>query len=181
MGKSHTVRINVPKKQLGTAAQTALANLVGQSMKNHIATKIFLEMCEPYVPIGSGEPPEYYQGRKQTAVPDSGGRLRASGRATEKTVVWGEGLPYARYVYEGIIYGPNIPITGINWETGETMIRGWFSPPGEKKYPTGRYMSYYEWKPERHWDEAMIRDNRRLYNYRVTVALRQLAKKRGKL
>lgn len=44
--------------------------------------------------------------------------------------------PYARYLYYGEIYGPNIPI----YEGGE--LTGYFSPPGQKKHPTGREMTY---------------------------------------
>ena len=44
--------------------------------------------------------------------------------------------PYARYLYYGEIYGPNIPIY-----EGEQLV-GFFSPPGQKKHPTGREMSY---------------------------------------
>ena len=44
--------------------------------------------------------------------------------------------PYARYLYYGEIYGPNIPI----YERGN--IVGYFSPPGQKKFPTGRQMKY---------------------------------------
>ena len=44
--------------------------------------------------------------------------------------------PYARYLYYGEIYGPNIPI----FEGGQLV--GFFSPPGQKKYPTGRQMEY---------------------------------------
>ena len=44
--------------------------------------------------------------------------------------------PYARYLYYGEIYGPNIPI----YEGNE--IVGYFSPRGQKKHPTGRQMVY---------------------------------------
>ena len=44
--------------------------------------------------------------------------------------------PYARYLYYGEVYSPNIPI----FEGGE--LTGFFSPPGQKKHPTGREMHY---------------------------------------
>ena len=44
--------------------------------------------------------------------------------------------PYARYLYSGEVYGPNIPIF-----EGEQLV-GFFSPPGQKKHPTGREMQY---------------------------------------
>lgn len=44
--------------------------------------------------------------------------------------------PYARYLYYGEVYGPNIPI----YEGGQLV--GFFSPRGQKKHPTGRMMTY---------------------------------------
>ena len=44
--------------------------------------------------------------------------------------------PYARYLYYGEIYGPNIPIY-----EGEQLV-GFFSPKGKKKHPTGRALIY---------------------------------------
>lgn len=46
--------------------------------------------------------------------------------------------PYARYLYYGEVYGPNIPI--FEDDTGEPT--GWFSPPGQEKHPTGRELQY---------------------------------------
>lgn len=46
--------------------------------------------------------------------------------------------PGSRYLYYGEVYGPNIPIFGD--DTGEPM--GWWSPPGQKKHPTGRQLQY---------------------------------------
>ena len=42
--------------------------------------------------------------------------------------------PYARYQYYGEVYGPNIPVFDDN--TG--IPTGFWSPPNEKKHPTGR-------------------------------------------
>lgn len=44
--------------------------------------------------------------------------------------------PYARYLYYGEIYGPNIPIY-----EGSQLV-GFFSPKGKKKHPTGRPLHY---------------------------------------
>ncbi len=44
--------------------------------------------------------------------------------------------PYARYLYYGEVYGPNIPI----FEGGHLV--GFFSPPGQAKYPTGVDIKY---------------------------------------
>lgn len=46
--------------------------------------------------------------------------------------------PYARYLYYGEVYGPNIPI--FDDDTDEPT--GWFSPPGQEKHPTGRALEY---------------------------------------
>ena len=46
--------------------------------------------------------------------------------------------PYARYLYYGEVYGPNIPI--FEDDSGEPV--GFFSPPGQKKHPTGRPLEY---------------------------------------
>lgn len=46
--------------------------------------------------------------------------------------------PYARYLYYGEIYGPNIPI----FEKGNDTPVGFFSPRGQKKHSTGREMKY---------------------------------------
>ena len=57
--------------------------------------------------------------------------------------------PYAHYMYEGEVYGPNIPIR--DEVTGE--ITGWYSPP--VKHPTGEKLKYHPEGTERgdHWFE----------------------------
>lgn len=72
----------------------------------------------------------------------------------------GEGLivyatPYARYLYYGEIYGPNIPI----FEGGE--LAGWRSPKGKKKHPTGRPLTY-RGAPERgaYWFTRAMAEHR---------------------
>ena len=44
--------------------------------------------------------------------------------------------PYAHYQYMGEVYGPNHPI-----KQGTEIIR-WWSPPGQRKTPTGRPLKY---------------------------------------
>ena len=72
----------------------------------------------------------------------------------------GQGLivyatPYARYLYYGEIYGPNIPI----FEGGE--LAGFCSPKGKKKHPTGRPLSY-RGAPERgaYWFERAMAEHK---------------------
>ena len=46
--------------------------------------------------------------------------------------------PYARYLYYGEIYGPNIPI----FEKGNPTPTEYFSRKNERKHPTGRPIRY---------------------------------------
>lgn len=46
--------------------------------------------------------------------------------------------PYAHYMYYGEVYGPNIPV--FDDAGGEPT--GFFSPPNQKKSPTGRDLQY---------------------------------------
>ena len=81
-------------------------------------------------------------------------------RQALQTSIIGQGLivygtPYARYLYYGEVYGPNIPI----FEAGE--LAGFYSPPGQKKHPTGRALTY-QGAPERgaFWLERMKTEHR---------------------
>ena len=63
--------------------------------------------------------------------------------------------PYAHYMYEGKVMGPNIPIK----ENG--IIVGWFSPKGKPKHYTGKSIDYSKSKARGHteagpyWDKRM--------------------------
>ena len=46
--------------------------------------------------------------------------------------------PYAHYQYYGEVYGPNIPV----FDDDSGVPTRWFSPPGQKKHPTGRDLTY---------------------------------------
>ena len=46
--------------------------------------------------------------------------------------------PYAHYQYYGEIYGPNIPV----FEDDSGVPTRYFSPPGQKKHPTGRDLQH---------------------------------------
>lgn len=46
--------------------------------------------------------------------------------------------PYARYLYYGEVYGPNIPV----FEDDSGVPTRFFSPPGQKKHPTGRELQF---------------------------------------
>lgn len=91
--------------------------------------------CFPYLPFDEG----ILAGSANTATEIGSGE-----------VVYD--TPYARYLYYGEVYGPNIPIV----ENGE--IVGWRSPP--EKYPTGRELQFSTDKNPlagSHWfDRAMV-------------------------
>jgi hypothetical protein len=55
-------------------------------------------------------------------------------------------VPYAHYQYQGIVYGPNYPIS----EGGR--VTGYFSPP--HKRPTGAKLKYRNPKASAKWDQA---------------------------
>ena len=55
-------------------------------------------------------------------------------------------VPYAHYVYEGLVYGPNVPIS-----QGGAIV-GYYSPTAPK-HPTGA-MLRFSGMGSRHWDEA---------------------------
>ena len=63
--------------------------------------------------------------------------------------------PYARYLYYGEVYGPNIPI----YEGGE--LAGFVSPKGKAKHPTGRALTY-QGAPERgaFWFERAMAEHK---------------------
>lgn len=58
------------------------------------------------------------------------------GASTPGKVVYD--TPYARYLYYGEIYGPNIPV----FEDSSGEPTRFFSPPGRKKHPTGRKLDF---------------------------------------
>lgn len=83
-------------------------------------------------------------------VPFRQGALRSSVRYPQG-VDGGEieyNTPYAHYLYEGIVYSPNIPI-----KDAQGNITGWFSPP--HKTPTGRKLQYHTPGTTDHWFETV--------------------------
>ena len=64
--------------------------------------------------------------------------------------------PYAHYMYEGKVMGPNIPIKN---QAGN--ITGWFSPRGKRKTYTGKEINYSKSQARGHtyagphWDKRM--------------------------
>lgn len=82
--------------------------------------------------------------------------------------------PYAHYMYVGEVYGPNIPIN----ENGQ--IIGWFSPPGQKKYPTGKDITYNTSLHEnasKEWDKVAMQTQLEPFEKQVKEILVRRAKK----
>lgn len=86
-------------------------------------------LYRPYVP--------YKEGMLYNTVKISGG---GGDGEIEHTV------PYAHYAYEGLVYGPNVPIV-----QGGAVV-GYYSPTAPK-HPTGAMM-HYSGMGSRHWDQA---------------------------
>lgn len=151
--------VRIKMSPINTVLQTKLYNLVGNKEVMREAHRILGEMCNDYVPMKTGE-------------------LRKSMIAYPQSVVWTS--PYARYQYEGEVWGPNKPII----QGG--VIVGW--KEGEPRHPTGRELGIpHEWMgwqfgyttPEtgHHWfDKAMENGGRRAYSLRITGMLKRKAR-----
>ena len=101
-----------------------------------------IDYCQPYVPASPDRTLEF---SAQLATEIGEGR-----------VIWN--TPYARYQYYGIVYGPNIPIL----EKGTGVLLGYFSPPGKKKHPTDKKLTYDKAQNPMagpHWVERMKADH----------------------
>lgn len=79
-------------------------------------------------------------------------------------------VPYAHYMYEGVVYGPNIPIE----ENG--VIVGYWSKPGVAKHPTGKNINYSHEKhslASRHWDKKAMDDKGEVFIKDVAEILKK--------
>ena len=98
-----------------------------------------IDYCHPYTPASPDRTLEF--------------SVQAATKVGSGQVVWD--TPYAHYQYMGIVYGPNIPIIQ------DGVLMGWFSPPGRKKYPTDRQLTYDTAQNPMagsHWFERMKAD-----------------------
>lgn len=111
---------------------------------------LYAKMMEPYVPFSSD---------------------LANMEVTPEYVKYD--TPYAHYHYEGLVYGPNIPII----EDG--IVVGWFSIPGKKKEPTGEQLKFQKPKASAHWDKAMLADKKDEFVKQVEAILRRRARQNG--
>ena len=82
-------------------------------------------------------------------VPREDGNLRKNVDLSNPNLIVYQS-PYAHYMYEGKVMGPNIPIT----ENGN--IIGWFSPKGKKKHYTGASIVYHTGGTGPYWDRRMV-------------------------
>lgn len=117
-------------------------------------------------------------------VPKKRGALRRSMSVTPESISWGKGLPYARYQYNGQVYGPNFPII----KSGR--IVAWRSRKGMKKHPMNRELGVPgEWKgwkfgytkhlSHHHWDREFRYRPKQRANLAVTRMLQRECKLRG--
>lgn len=104
-----------------TASLLAKLNLEAGGKVQQVIDKSVIDYCIPYCPMETGTLAK----SAYTATRMGSGEVVYPG-------------PYAHYLYYGEVYGPNIPIFDDN--SGEPT--GFFSPPGQKKHPTGRELQY---------------------------------------
>lgn len=108
-------------------------------------------------------------------IPMKEGILLGSATVTPQYVRYGgPSAPYAHYMFEGIVYGPNIPIIK------DGVIVGWWSPP--TKQPTGKPLEYStELHPlaTHHWHEAMMRDKKDEFKADIKTIIKDNINKGG--
>ena len=141
-----------------TKIQTRFAGLNEDEEVKTLVHNAFARELNPYVPMQTGI-------LAQTPI------------ISAKGVTYTQ--PYAHYQYTGIVYGPNIPITEN--VGGQRIITGWFSPPGQKKSPTGANIVYStELHPlaTHHWDQAMMRDRGKEFTAEVKRIIKWVLKHR---
>lgn len=104
-------------------------------------TKEWRKFCDPYVPSSSSA------------------TLRQTVEIKPGLITYK--MPYAHYMWNGIIYGPNLPIDAdgnLVFPYDPSKVVGWRSP--KHKYPTGRRFNYSKDpnpKATDHWSDAAER------------------------
>lgn len=121
-------------------------------------------------------------------VPYDSGDLRESMDVQPDKIIWGHGLDYAHYQYEGKVYGKNYAIF-----SGGNVV-GWYSLPGKgTKYPTGRTLgtpgNWLGWPfgyktpgTKHHWIDAYLQnknDTKRRTNISINSYLKRKCKELG--
>lgn len=82
-------------------------------------------------------------------VPRRDGNLRKNVDLTDPNYIIYKS-PYAHYMYEGKVMGPNIPLKDENGN-----LKGFISPKGKRKTYTGEPIVYHTGGTGDHWDERM--------------------------
>lgn len=108
--------------------QAHMSKVQGEKLWTYAASE-WHRLYRPYVP--------FKEGTLYNSVNISGGNNEGTIEHT---------APYAHYAYEGMVMGPNVPIT-----QGGVVV-GFFSPVAPKHY-TGA-MLHFSGMGSRHWDEA---------------------------
>ena len=104
-----------------TAAMLRKFNLQKGGRVQQVIDKCVIDYCLPYVPWDAGVLAKSAYGATQIGD----GKVIYPG-------------PYAHYQYYGEVYGPNIPV----FDGKSPTPTRFFSPPGQKKHPTGRPLVY---------------------------------------
>lgn len=116
-------------------------NLETGGLVQKVIDKAVIDYCLPYCPFNTGI----------LANSPYSASVIGSGEVIYET-------PGARYLYYGEVYGPNIPV----FDDDSGVPTRFFSPPGQKKHPTGEDLTY---KTEYHplagafWFERMKADH----------------------
>lgn len=160
--------INIQVSQFRTKKQDKLIAMLNDPEVRTKVNEILGTYINKFVPSTNGDE----------------GALRKSMSATPDSITWGNGLPYARYQYNGEVYGPNLPIIR------QGTIVGWYSR--KPKHPMGRELGVPgEWKgwvfgytepgTKHHWDEEFSKNRRwkAQANIEITRELKAECKRRG--
>ena len=102
-------------------AMLAKRNLEKGGLVQKVIDKAVIDYSIPYCPFDTG----VLANSPYTATPIGSGCVEYR-------------TPYAHYLYHGQVYGPNIPV----FEDDSGVPTRFFSPPGQKKHPTGRELQY---------------------------------------
>ena len=109
-------------------------------------------------------------------VPFKNGNLREHVKVGYSNITWD--TKYARYLYYGIVYGPNYPITRGKGENREVV--GFFSPKGKgTKYPTYENIKFHWPGTTSHWVGTTFYENRRSIQQQITNYLKRRVRELG--
>lgn len=116
-----TGRFKVSVKFYGSSDLLKKHNLEKGGLVQQTIDKSVIDWCQQYTPWQTG----LLSTSAYSATTIGSGRVIYPG-------------PYAHYMYYGEIYGPNIPV----FDDDSGVPTRFYSPPNQKKHPTGRMMEY---------------------------------------